>query len=60
MKEKKGLNKLRKRIKENEIVVLKTDKSGKLTVIDREEYLKLGIQSNKEDKEITREEMKKK
>ena len=31
----------------------------KLTVIAREEYHKLGKENNKEDKEITREEMKK-
>ena len=57
VKEKRGLKKLRKRIQENELVVLKTDKSGKLTVMKREDYYKLGIEDSKGDIEICREEM---
>ena len=57
-KEKKGLKKLKQRIKDGEIIVLKTDKSGKLTVINREEYLKLGRDMIKEDKRIKREELR--
>ena len=34
--EQRGLRKLKKRIREREIVALKTDKSGKLTIMDRE------------------------
>ena len=51
MSEKKGIQKLRKRIKEEEIVVLKTDKSGKLVVANKENYLKMGMSKIKEDRE---------
>ena len=34
VKERRGIQKLKERIKEGEIVVLKTDKSGKLVVCD--------------------------
>ena len=41
IEEKRGIQKLRNRIKEGEIVVLKTDKSGKLVVANKDEYLKM-------------------
>ena len=56
--EQRGLRKLQKRIANHEIIILKTDKSGKLTVIDRDEYLKMGILKCKEDREVYREEHK--
>ena len=39
--EKAGLKKLKKRIKSGELVVVKTDKSGKLGVISRAKYLEM-------------------
>ena len=40
--ERRGFRKICKRIKNDEIFVLKTDKSGKLTVIKKEEYVRMG------------------
>ena len=37
--EKNGIKKLKKRIQNKEIIILKTDKSGKLTAIERDKYL---------------------
>ena len=45
--EQKGYLSLKKRIKEGEILTLKTDKSGKMTIISMEEYLKLGLERTK-------------
>ena len=49
---------MRQRIKNQEIVILKTDKSGKITIADRESYLKMGKKLNGEDKKIERENLK--
>ena len=49
---------LQKRIRKNEIVVVKTDKSGKLLVMKKEEYIEMGIKNNDEDKKLTRKEIK--
>ena len=57
-KEKIGLNKLRKRINKGEICVIKTDKSGKITVIKKEDYLKMGNKANQLDRKIERKELK--
>ena len=54
--EQKGIRKLKKRNMNHEILVLRTDKSGKLTVIDRGEYLKMGLENCKKGKEINRDE----
>ena len=59
MKEKRGVQKLKERIKEGEIVVLKTDKSGKLVICDKEEYLKMGKSKIVEDRKLERGEIKK-
>ena len=40
--EKDGLKRLQKRIKDREVIIMKTDKSGKLCLITREEYEKMG------------------
>ena len=56
--EKRGLKKLRKRLQEKEIVVLKTDKSGKLTLMNREKYLELGKKMNNGDIRIDRKELR--
>ena len=58
LKEKRGLNKLQKRIRKDEIVVVKTDKSGKLLVMKKEDYIRMGIKNNEEDREMTRKEVK--
>ena len=52
--EQMGLRKIQKRINNHEIVVLKTDKSGKLTVMNRDEYQKIGIEKCRDDKMIDR------
>ena len=57
--EKRGLNKLKKRIDKDEIVIIKTDKSGKLGVISKEKYLETGLKGNGADKEVNRVELKK-
>ena len=50
---------LRQRIKNKEVIVLKTDKSGKLTLVDRESYLAMGKKLNGEDRKIERGELRK-
>ena len=55
--EKKGLESLLKRINKGEIVPLKTDKSGKITVMGMEEYMEMGLERIKEDKEISFQEL---
>ena len=52
MSEIRGLRKLRKRIKNKEIIAVKTDKSGKLTVMKRDLYEKLGEEKCKQDRII--------
>ena len=54
MEEKDGLRRLQKRIKEKEVVILKTDKSGKLCLATREEYERMGAEHTGKDAEIDR------
>ena len=54
----KGLERLKKRIQDEEILVMKTDKSGKLSVTTREKYLEMGREHTGEDEEIGREKLK--
>ena len=56
-KEIRGLRKLRKRVQNKSIVVLKTDKSGKLTTMKRELYEKMGLDNCKKDKPISRKDV---
>ena len=56
--EKEGLRSLQKRMKNKEIVILKTDKSGKLVVTNREEYIKMGLEHTKKDEEVTSKEVR--
>ena len=44
-----GLKKLEKRVKEGEIVIVQTDKSGKLAAMDLETYEKMGAEHVKGD-----------
>ena len=57
-REKRGLRKIKKRMAGEEIVILKTDKSGKFTVMNRDKYLELGKKNNGGDKVIERGELK--
>ena len=41
-------------MRDHEIVIMKTDKSGKMCVISREEYLKMGHEHTKKDEKIDR------
>ena len=54
--ERKGLFKLRKRIKDGNIIVVKTDKSGKLVLMKKEDYIKIGVKDNVDDKLLERKE----
>ena len=56
--EKEGLRSLIKRINKEEIMVMKTDKSGRFIVTTPEEYVKMGEEHTGKDKEITWNEMK--
>ena len=48
-----GLKRLRKRLREKEIIIMKTDKSNKFSVTSVEDYIKLGEEHTGKDKEIT-------
>ena len=50
--EKDGLRRLQKRIREKDVVILKTDKSGKMCLVTREEYEKMGLEHTKKDAHI--------
>ena len=50
--EKKGIRELLKKIKDEEIIVLKTDKSHKLSIIVIDMYEKLGKNHTDKDREI--------
>ena len=49
---------MRKRIKNEEVVVLKTDKSGKSTLAEKESYLAMEKKLNEGDKVIKREDLR--
>ena len=53
--EKRGLDSLRKRIDKGELVIIKTDKSGKLSATTREKYLEMGEVHIGEDKIVQRQ-----
>ena len=55
----RGLKKLKQRVKKGELVIVKSDKSGKIMAMDKREYLKIGVKGVGKDKKITREEVKK-
>ena len=56
--EKKGLKRIQKRIKDGDLIVMKTDKSGKLSVTTREKYLEMGDEHVKGDEEIGRDKLR--
>ena len=51
-----GISKLKKRVQDNSIVVMETDKSGKLAVASMEAYLEMGQVHIKNDEEVGEEE----
>ena len=53
--EQKGLESLVKRISEEDLIIMKTDKSGKFCITTREEYKKMGNDHTKNDKVIGRD-----
>ena len=55
--ESKGVKSLKSRIEKDEIVVLKTDKSSKLTVMNKEEYRETGEKLREKDRKVNREEI---
>ena len=57
--EKRGFKKLRNRVKKGEIVIIKTDKSGKLMAMKKEDYLKFGIKGVGGNRKVDRKEAKK-
>ena len=50
--EQRGLKSLKRRIKEGEIVVLPTDKSGRFAIMSMETYVKAGMVHVKDDIEV--------
>ena len=58
VEERKGLKSLMKRVKDEEIVIIKTDKSGKLSVTDRDKYLEMGKVHVGGDKKVNREKIR--
>ena len=52
--EKGGMRSLQKRMREKEIILIKTDKSGKLCITTREEYMKMGEEHTRSDEKVDR------
>ena len=55
--EQEGLKILEKRTRNNEIIVMKTDKSGRFVVTNEQEYKKMGQEHTEKDLEITMREV---
>ena len=55
--EQEGLKSLRNRIQKREIIIMKTDKSLKFAVTTEEEYLKMGQEHTKNNREVNRQEL---
>ena len=56
--EKRGLESLLKRIKKENLIIMKTDKSGKMSVTTEEKYREMGQVHIGEDKKINREKIR--
>ena len=56
--EKKGLRNLKKTLAYREIVLVKTDKSGKMAVMDKGKYLSISNKSNSINRSLNRAEVK--
>ena len=57
-KERKGLDSLKRRVKEKEISVCRTDKSGRFAVLSHEQYVRAGEIHTCKDREVYIEETK--
>ena len=55
-KDRRGLESLKRRVKQKEIIVCKTDKSGRFAVLSREQYIKAGEAHTDKDAEVELEE----
>ena len=55
-KDRRGLESLKRRVKEKEIIVCRTDKSGRFAVLSREQYIKAGEAHTDKDLEVELEE----
>jgi hypothetical protein len=53
MEEARGLKKLKKKVKEGELVIVKSDKSGKFSVMSMNEYRRAGEDHTRKDREVT-------
>ena len=51
--QKEGLKSLSKRVKNEEVVILKTDKSHKLCILGIEKYREMGQKHTDKDREVT-------
>ena len=51
--EKKGLKSLKKRVREGELVITTTDKSGRMAVLSREQYIEAGEEHTSKDMQRT-------
>ena len=49
-----GLKSLQKRMRDQEIIIVKTDKSGKMCAMSRDEYLRMGREHTMRDEKIER------
>ena len=58
VKERKGLESLKRRVKEKEISVCRTDKSGRFAVLSHEQYVRAGEIHTCKDREVYIEETK--
>ena len=56
--EKAGLNSILKRIKSNELMVVPTDKSGRLAILTHDQYIKSGTVHTQKDQKISWNEVK--
>ena len=58
LEENKAIRSLKRRIKEGELMVTMTDKSGRMAVVTREQYLQSGSCHTSKDREVTWREIK--
>ena len=54
-KEIRGLRSLLRRIRSGELIIIKTDKSGKFCIVSVQDYLKLGEVHTSKDRKVSRE-----
>ena len=56
--ERDGLKRIQKRREDKQAVIMKTDKSGKFTIVTMEKYVEMGMKHVGDDKEISREKIR--